>query len=79
MRKSMNAKVTSNVGECSLKITCSFLTLLFGMGFDQTLDLNPINSKHRTNLNQRTNGPVHAHLISWPSKAQNIHNLENIW
>ena len=19
-----------------------------------------------------TNGPVHAHLISWPSKAQNI-------
>ena len=32
--------------------------------------------KHR---NQRTNGPVNAHLISWPSKAQNIHNLENIW
>ena len=26
--------------------------------------------------NQRTNGPVNAHLISWPSKAQNIHNLE---
>ena len=30
-------------------------------------------------LNQRTNGPVNAHLISWPSKAQNIQNLENIW
>ena len=29
--------------------------------------------------NQRTNGPVNAHLISWPSKVQNIHNLENIW
>ena len=29
--------------------------------------------------NQRTNGPVNAHLISWPSKAQYIHNLENIW
>ena len=29
--------------------------------------------------NQRTNGPVNAHLISWPSKAQNIQNLENIW
>ena len=29
-------------------------------------------------LNQRTNGPVNAHLISWPSKPQNIHNLENI-
>ena len=28
--------------------------------------------------NQRTNGPVKAHLISWPSKAQNIQNLENI-
>ena len=28
---------------------------------------------------QRTNGPVNAHLISWPSKAQNIQNLENIW
>ena len=29
--------------------------------------------------NQRTNGPVNAHMISWPSKAQNIQNLENIW
>ena len=28
---------------------------------------------------QRTNGPVNAHLISWPSTAQNIQNLENIW
>ena len=26
--------------------------------------------------NQRTDGPVNAHLISWPSKAQNIQNLE---
>ena len=26
--------------------------------------------------NQRTNGPVNAHLVSWPSKAQNIQNLE---
>ena len=30
-------------------------------------------------INQRTNGTVNAHLISWPSKAQNIQNLENIW
>ena len=30
-------------------------------------------------FNQRTNGPVNAHLISWPSKAQNIQNLKNIW
>ena len=28
---------------------------------------------------QRTNGPVNARLISWPTKAQNIQNLENIW
>ena len=28
---------------------------------------------------QRTNGPVNAHLISWPSKAQQIQNLGNIW
>ena len=34
--------------------------------------------RHRKN-NQRTNGPVNAYLISWPRKAQNIHNLENIW
>ena len=30
-------------------------------------------------FNQRTNGPVNAHLISWHTKAQNIQNLENIW
>ena len=30
-------------------------------------------------MDQRTNGPANAHLISWPSKAQNIQNLENIW
>ena len=29
-------------------------------------------------FNQRTNGPGNAHLISWPSKAQNVQNLENI-
>ena len=33
----------------------------------------------REKKTQRTNGPVNAHLISWPSKAQNIQNLENIW
>ena len=30
-------------------------------------------------INQRTNGPANAHLISLPCKAQNIQNLENIW
>ena len=28
--------------------------------------------------NQRTIGPVNAHLISWPSKVQSIQNLEDI-
>ena len=28
------------------------------------------------NNNQRTSGPVNAHLMSWPSKVQNIQNLE---
>ena len=41
---------------------------------------NIIFVKFLSNLhNQRTNGPVNAHLISWPTKAQNIQNLENIW
>ena len=31
---------------------------------------------HEQKKTQRTNGPVNAHLISWPSKAENIHNLE---
>ena len=30
-------------------------------------------------VNQRTIGPVNAHLIFWPIKAQSIQNLENIW
>ena len=30
----------------------------------------------KSKYNQRTNGPVNAHLISWPSKAQNIQILE---
>ena len=43
-------------------------------------DLKPIATYFSgEELNQRTNGPVNAHLISWPSKAQNIQNLENIW
>ena len=33
-------------------------------------------SRHTYILNQRTNGPVNAHLISWPTKAQNIQKLK---
>ena len=39
----------------------------------------PNHNEEVRNNNQRTNGPVNAHLISWPSKAQNKQNLENIW
>ena len=35
--------------------------------------------KSNLNCNQNTNGPVNAHPISCPSKAQNIQNLENIY
>ena len=34
-------------------------------------------SSKENNSDQRTSGPVNAHLISWPSKAQNIQNLES--
>ena len=40
---------------------------------------NYMESPGSATINQRTNGPVNAHLISWPSKAQNIQNLKNIW
>ena len=36
-----------------------------------------VKHNYESNTNQRTNGPVNAHLISWPSKAQNIQNLKN--
>ena len=44
-----------------------------------TLGCHSNQSFYVTGINQRTNGPVNAHLISWPSKAQNKQNLENIW
>ena len=44
-----------------------------------TISCHSNQSSYPTGINQRTNGPVNAHLISWPSKAQNIQNLENIW
>ena len=30
------------------------------------------NAQGVTQSNQRTNGPVNAHMISWPTKAENI-------
>ena len=45
---------------------------------DTKLKTNVLDSDE-TVCNQRTNGPVNAHLIYWTSKEQNIQNLENIW
>ena len=53
-----------------------------GMTLTQHIESERCNSFQEDghmSLNQRTNGPVNAHLISWPCKAQNIQNLENIW
>ena len=42
-----------------------------------SLSVNSSKSFYPANkCNQRTNGPVNAHLISWPTKAQNVQNLE---
>ena len=38
-----------------------------------------VKHNYESNTNQRTKGPVKANLISWPSKAQNVQNLKNIW
>ena len=43
------------------------------------LNIRLFQPRRKVYINQRTNVPVNAHLISWPSKAQNIQNLENIW
>ena len=40
---------------------------------------NTVCGRYNKGNDQRTNGPVNAHLISWPTKEQNIQNLENIW
>ena len=44
-----------------------------------TISCHSNQSSYLIGINQRTIGPVNAHLISCLSKAQNIQNLENIW
>ena len=48
-------------------------------GLDLTQNHLKMEKRTKKKENQRTNGPVNAHLISWPGKTQNIQNLENIW
>ena len=56
-------------------------TFSFGVPVNNNSVMSIVASElvHKFYKYQRTNGPVNAHLISWPSKAQNIQNLENIW
>ena len=54
---------------CCVFISCEYST--------ETTVLNYHVQKVLEIKNQRTSGPVNAHLISWPSKAQNIQNLES--
>ena len=42
------------------------------MTFTVAIWLQKVAAKIGQNRNERTNGPVNAHLLSWPSKAQNI-------
>ena len=64
---------------------CFFSKLVKVIGFrdvivsDRLASENKFSGSHPNFVNQRTSGLVNAHLISWPSKAQNIQNLENIW
>ena len=62
---------SSTLIDSNTRLTEAVLTCTHDLCFEQKYE----NSKKK----QRTNGPVNAHLISWPSKAQNIQNLENIW
>ena len=48
-------------------------------GRNSESDITSIGKYVMISIYQRTNGPVNAHRISWPSKANNIQNLENIW
>ena len=60
-----------------MNVTRNKLLMNDKIKFDHYYCIN--STKTLQNDDQRTNGPVNAHLISWPSKAQNIQNLENIW
>ena len=68
------------------KLFCLFFLLLlenidckFSLELSHGGDSNKYQQSLFKSKNQRTNGPVNAHLILWPSKAQNIQNLEKIW
>ena len=62
-----------------LKFQASSHLLWLYSTWSETLKKGFLTTRLISCQNQRTNGPVNAHLVSWPSKAQNIQNLENKW
>ena len=75
----INSNIKNDETHPSVQKICAHL------GLNENFDFTPISDSDikkcmkKLNSNQRTNRPANAHLISWPSKAQNIQNLENIW
>ena len=65
----------NNVCVCVFVYVCVCCPKLKIIGCNTTMNKHLVKPKS----NQTTNGPVNAHLIFWPSKAQNMQNLENIW
>ena len=70
-------KIKNSGGECR-DVTPSKLQCQNIQRALQVFNKNNNNNNYKKKT-QRINGPVYAHLIYWPSKAQNIQNLENIW
>ena len=70
---SINISVKKNISSETAE------TVNFQFSYDKSMGTISCYSNHSsypTGINQRTNGHVNAHLISCPSKAQNIQNLE---
>ena len=74
----LNIFISGTSGPILTKLGMYFWVLMHLISNDYP-ELTLINIIQISKSNQRTNSPVNAHLLSWPSKAQNIQNLENIW
>ena len=75
----MTAVAEMSHTEASRNMELEGFKSVFAKSSDMLADSGKLKILYEQKKDQRTNGPVNAHLISWPSKAQNIRNLENIW
>ena len=67
------------INDIHFKNTFNLAEIIFAFETLHSQNIKPIalfNYDISYKNNQRTDGPVNAHLISWPSKAQSIQNLE---